>query len=272
MTTDLALVREFAPIRIKASQDLLDRVADDLAMVPDLAVDSQDMADEALVIVGRLSTVKDELDKERLELTKPLRDGQAWVNGGYAPTLDTLDTAIKTLKLRLTEWQRKVREANELLRRQAEQRQREDAARVASEAEAKRKEAERLAAEAAKVDGPAQADLLSQAQVAADQAQQTALAAEVAQVAPVAVATVAGVKGVAEMWKGECKNLMLLVAHIAKLAGTEGRATEAIDLLSLIKPDQTALDARARAQKGNMRIPGCVSYPVELVRTRKVAV
>ena len=145
MTTDtgsqLVLRREFAPITIGEAQAALDRIAADLTDLNDIVIDSAFMATEAQALIAKIATAHDELDAERLGKTKELRDGQAWVNSGYNPAIETLDSAMKGGKLKLTAWdkaeKKRAAEEQEAIRKKAA----EEAAEIEKRAEEQRQQA-----------------------------------------------------------------------------------------------------------------------------------
>lgn len=275
MTTALTLRREFAPVVIPDQQVLLNEIADDLENIRDLEVDSTTMAEVITESIGRLATVADKLDADRLATTKPLRDGADWVNAGYNPAINQMKSGITAGKEKLKLWKRKVDEENARIARELEAKKKTEAAAIAAEAEAQRKEAERLAAESAKESDPdKQAALIVQAQAQADAAQQTSQAAQQVANAPVVLTPVRfadPVKGSRSTWKGRVVNRMAIHHEIAKLMEA-GRHAEAIELDDLFDFNDSKLNAIARIQKGNLRVPGCVSYEDEGISVRKQAV
>lgn len=267
------LSRDFATITLPDSQHLVDAVSDDLGNVKEIEIDSDTMADMLRESVGRLATVEGKLSAECLATTKPLRDGADWVRSGYRPVLDALDAGIKLGKDKLTEWNRKVRIAAEQQRLAAEVKQRQEAQAAEAKAEEQRKEAGRLAAEAMMTAAPEKAAaLIEQAQATADSAQQMAQHAANLANAPVVTPVVfAPVKGATKTWKGRVVNRMAIHHEIAKLMDA-GKHAEAIELDELFDFNEAKLNAIARIQKNNLRVPGCVAYETESVRTGKVAV
>lgn len=275
MTTETlpALTRKFADITIVSSQAMLDKVKDDIDDAASLTIDSEFLAAAALESAGRISTVLDALDKERLDITKPLRDGQSWVNDGYKPALDSLKAAKLSFTNKLTAWDREVR-----VQRQREeaaaQKVRDEAARVAREASEKaQREAEALAQQAADAqaagDDSKAADLVDQAQQAADVATAQSAVAVTTAAAPAmrGYSSPARVSGTSTKWKANIVDKTLLLAHIAKRLAEGDKS-----LLNLIDINESNLNALAAIQKADLNLPGVESYPQDGVRVKKSAV
>ena len=154
---------------------------------------------------------------------------------------------------RIADEQRRVLEA--AARKEAEERQRVEAERIAAEAKAAK---ERAAAEAkaAREEGDkAEAKRIREKAAldaaAAEQQRQAVLAAPVI-VAPVHVApAVASVKGNTSrlVWHGECHELIALVRHVA----------EHPEDVRYLATDPKALNEWARETEGRGTLPGCVA-------------
>ena len=264
-STELVNRREFAPIVIPSGQVLLNKVADDIDEARDFDVCSSDMAEIAQTIAGRLSTVRDELDAQRLATTLPLREGAKWVNDGYNPTIESLDALVASLKVKLIEWNRKVaKDKADAERAIAAQRQKEADAAALVVAEQKKAADKMLAdAEAALKSGDATKadDLFTQASVTMDGARETEAAAQQAVVAPIRTTVAAsGVKGASVVWKGRVVDKVALV----KAAGGERQ-----DALSLLDVNEGGLNAYARLHKGVMQLPGVEFYTEDTQRIGK---
>jgi hypothetical protein len=263
-------VLSFPIITVPKLQGLLSRIAADLEESTSLVVDSAGMAEIALEMVGRFATVRDALDKERLEKTKPLREGQARINGGYNPAIEFIEKAEKRLKGLLTEWDRRVKlEAARIQRELDAQRQREVAAadeqRIAAEREAAAKVAEAQAAQAAG-DHETAAALLSEAQVQADAARSQMQGAMVAaHTSPPPLPQ--GVKGATVSWKARTSDKAKVILFVADMLQHGNKSY--IDGLDVSESFWTSL---ARAQKENMSIPGIEAYPESGVRASRRAV
>ena len=265
--TDVAFVRTLPLVVVPKSQALLTRIADDLAEARDIDVCSAGMAVIAQELAGRIATVMDAMDAERLGITKPLREAAAWVNDGFTPTIDMLKKTKTALSEKLLDWNRKVaalkreQEARDAAARAAELKAAADAAAVAQKAAAE------LAAQsqaAALAGDTKSADLFAtQAQVAADTARQVESAAIASAHVPVMRGTVnAGVKGASTKWKARITDKAKFLLRVAN----DPR------LLDLVDINEGKLNALANLEKEHFSYPGAEPYAEEQLRTRKQAV
>lgn len=268
MTTDIVNRREFAPIVIQPLQELLDKVQFDLADAADFDVCSASMAEEAQTIIGRLSTVHDELDAQRLATTLPLRDGAAWVNEGFKPALAALSTNIADLKEKLKGWNKEVAKK----KAEAEALERKTRALAAAKAETAanvaREAATRLVTEANQSADPHKAaELMDRAGTLMDAARAAEGNAQAELALPVTTGIVSGVKGASTKWK-------------ARLDETDHDAWAKFLLVAANKPelraclriDESGLNIYAAATKGQAVVPGIVFYTEDTIRTSKKAV
>lgn len=263
-STELVNRREFAPIVIPPAQVLLDKIAADIEEARDFDVCSPEMAEIAQEMAGRIASVQESLDAQRLATTKPLRDGAQWVNDGYNPTIASLEAIIKGIKAKLTAWNKKVadekREAERLIAIE-----RQKVADAAAEVARKQKEeADKLLrqAEEATAAGNTEAanDLFTQASVTADAARETQTAAAQQLVAPVRTAVASsGVKGASVTWKARVIDKALLVKAAAEHA----------DLLAMLDVNESNINAYARLHKGIMQMPGVEFYSEDSTRIAK---
>jgi hypothetical protein len=259
----------FPIIVLPTTQAMLTKIQGDLDESRDLVIDSPAMADIALELAGRFATVRSAMDAERLEKTKPLRDGQATINGGYNPAIEFVERAERDVKAKLTAWNNKVRQQRADAEAQARKQQAEAKAKAEAEATAQRQAAEKLAADAQAAlqagNTDQAAELMTQAQVQADVASQTASAA-VATVMPI-VAAPATVKGARETWKARVVNKADFILHVAGLLEKGD-----LSLLECIDLNMPALNKLAGAQKGGMSVRGVESYAESSISVRKGAV
>lgn len=263
MNTAVALRREFAPIVIDDQQKMLATIANDLAEAADIDVCSQAMADEALEIIGRIKTVHDALDADRLAKTLPLRDGQKWVNDGFAPALTSLGVRIEEVKIKLAQWNRVLAKRKAEEEAKLREKRAADAKVLEDAAAAERAEAEKLksAAEAAEREGNAEAaaDLFAQAGEKAETGRELAAVATRTVNAPVHTGVAAAVKGTRTKWKGRVTDKMraLLIA---------ANRPEYRDLFEV---SQSFLDNLAATHKNLQDVPGLEFYEEEIITARK---
>ena len=96
-------------------QSLLSAVQFDMELVPDMTIDSDDMAAELMGMLGRLATVSAAIEAERKERTAPLLAAQKWLMGGYSPASTALDALIASGKAKLTAYNRAIAEKKHLV-------------------------------------------------------------------------------------------------------------------------------------------------------------
>lgn len=287
MTTDIALTPQAsasqagAVIRVATRtlvvtgpdiQSLLSAVSVDLEIAPTMEIDSPDMAVELMEMLGRMSTVSSAIEKERLERGAPLRETLEWLAAGYNPTKVMLDAAIKAGKEKITAYNRRVAEAKRLLEEAEAQKRRDEAAAAAKvEADAVRA-AEQTArdAAAARAQGSEQVAnaMETQAAVAIDTARESAaVAARAVYVAPARNVPTASTKGTSQSWKAEVTDKAKLIAHIGTMvAGGD------MSLMNLLDVSDKNLNAMAKLQMANMRLPGVRPIVEDKIAIRKQAV
>ena len=248
---------------------LLAKIVDELAEARDLKVDSAFMAQQALVMIGRFSTVRGEMDKERLATTLPLRDAAGWVNDGFNEAIDMVAVVEDLLRRSVLAFN-----AQEMLRQEAAARviaeqRRKDAAAAAEREAAAIKAAEESArqAQAAASAGSEQVAqaLLTQAQVQVDTARADAATAAAAVFVP--IVTPIAVKGVSQKYKGRVVGKLDALREVVRRADQKDTS-----LLELVNFNETALNAFANLTKGNMNVPGLEAYPIDSLRAKKQAV
>lgn len=265
MSNEVALRREFAAITIPDLQKEIDAIKGDLADARDIDVCSAAMAEEAQQLGGRILTLHDKLDAQRLEKTKPLREGAAWVNDGFAPTLATLKGVSDDIKEKLRGWNKIVAERKREADLAAAKKQREAAALVEAEAKKQREEAERLQAEAAaaaaKGDAAAAQDLFEAAGAAMDGARDTAAVAHAVATAPIQTMRGggSGVKGARKVWK--CRVIDKAKALLV--------AANRPEMRGLFDANETFLNALAKTNQNTIEIPGLEFYEEDVIATRR---
>lgn len=253
---------------------LLDRVAGDLELVPDIVIDSPEMLRETEAILGRLQAVagdSGEIEKERKLLTAPLVAVTRMLNAGYnAPREHIKANGIEPGKKKVLAYhqeQQRIQaeaEAAERLRREQE------ATEAAQREATARQEAEALVAEAGKLQASgsevmAQA-LLQSAASSVDESRTAAHDAAAALRTRQLVVPAAKAKGVTGTWVATLTNLESLILHVAERLKAEDRS-----LVNLLEFNQSAANALAKAQKDGMNIPGIRAEQQQGVRVRKGA-
>ena len=253
-------------------QSLLSAVSFDMAMVPDIVVDSDDMACELMEMLGRLATVSAAIENERKERTAPLLDAQKWLMAGYSPARTQLDDLIASGKAKLTQYNRAIAEKKRLAD-EAEAKARREAAAAAAKAEADAIAAAQASAREAaalRSQGSEQAAqaMETQAMVEVDTARHNAAAAvQAVYVAPVQTAATMPLKGTSGTWGAEVTDKAALVRYIGtQVAGND------LSLLALLDVSEKNLKALAKLQMANLRIPGVKPVFTESISIRKQVV
>lgn len=264
------VTRQLAPVIRPRTQELLQKVQSDINDAEALVIDSAFMAQIAQESNGRLATVESEVDTERLERGKPLRDAQKWLNDGFSQALGSIAGARAMYTAKLLKWNRDERERERKAAEAAEALRREEAQAAAQREAAALAEADRIALEASALQESAPSvagAMVASAQIAADQARTAAAAAAVRVLAPLPLAVGSGVKGAGETWKARVTNKKEGIIAIAKqlMAGDESN----IDLLHF---NESNLNKKAALEKNHLNLPGITAYPDETLRTRKRAV
>jgi hypothetical protein len=262
--TNLALRLEFAAVVIPDMQAELDRIRIDLDEARDIDVCSAAMAEEAQELAGRIMSVHDKFDDQRLILTKPLRDGTKRVNEGFEGALATMKGVVDDVKEKLRGWNKQVAERKRIADAEAAKKQREAAAAIEAQAKIEREAAQRLQAqaEAARAAGDAEAaqDLFEQAGSAMDSARIAESAANSVATAPVRTAVAAsGVKGARKVWKCRVTDKARLLVVIANRP----------ELYGLVEFSESAMNALAKTNQGNVPIPGLEFYEDDVIATRR---
>jgi len=252
-------------------QALLHAVELDIALVPDMDIDSDDMAAELIEMLGRLATVSAAIEDERKERTAPLLDAQKWLMAGYSPARNQLDTLIAAGKDKLTAYNRAKAEAKRLAD-EAEAQKRRDAAAAAAKLEAEAiaaAKASAIEAEALSLAGGEQAAqaMVTQAMVQVDTARHAAqLAVQAVYTAPVSAYS-APLKGTSGTWGAEVTDKAALIKHIGAMV-----AANDLSLIGLLDVSEKAIKAMAKLQQANLRIPGIKPTFTESISIRKQAV
>lgn len=252
-------------------QTLLSAVSYDMVMVPEMDIDSDDMATELIEMLGRLATVSAAIESERKERTAPLLDAQKWLMAGYSPARTQLDDLIAAGKAKLTTYNRAKAEAKRLAD-EAEARKRREAAEAAAKVEAEAiaaaKESARQA-EALSLAGSEQAAqaMVTQAMVQVDTARHAAqVAVQAVYTAPVSTYS-APLKGTSGTWSAEVTDKAALIKHIGAMV-----AANDLSLIGLLDVSEKSIKAMAKLQQANLRIPGVKPVFNESISIRKQAV
>lgn len=253
-------------------QSLLSAVSVDMELVPEMLIDSDDMAVELMEMLGRLSTVSSAIEAERKERTAPLLDAQKWLMNGYSPAKNQLDTLIENGKTKLTAYNRAKAEAKRIAD-EAEAKARREAAELAARQEAQAiaaAHASALAAEELSKAGSEQAAqaMVTQAMVEVDTARANAQAAvQAVYTAPVRSNYAAPLKGTSGTWSAEVIDKAALIKHIGAMV-----ANGDLSLVSLLDVSEKNLKAMAKMQQANLKLPGTKPVFTESISIRKQAV
>ena len=253
-------------------QSLLSAVQVDMELVPDMTIDSDDMAAELMGMLGRLATVSAAIETERKERTAPLLAAQKWLMGGYSPACTALDRLIADGKAKLTAYNRAIAERKRLADEAEARKRREEAAEAArleavAVAEA---QASAAASEALRKAGSEQAAqaMETQAMVQVDTARNVAAAAvQAIYTAPVQTAQSAPLKGTSGTWGAEVTDKAALIKHIGSMV-----ATGDLSLIGLLDVSDKSIKAMAKLQMSNLRLPGVKPVFTESISIRKQAV
>lgn len=221
-----------------------------LAEAEALVIDSDEMYEIGAESTKVIKALAKKVEEQRTSITKPLNEALKSTNAHFKQFSDVLESAEKTLKTKLvtyvTEQDRKRREEEQRLLREAEEQRRAEQARL---------EAERQAAIAAVAEKIEAGDIAAAEELAQKVEDVEFEAASVA-MAPVEVAapTIAAPKasGVAmvDNWTFEVTDLAALVKA----------AAERPELVSLLAPNETAIRQMAKALKSAANIPGVRIY------------
>lgn len=242
------------PLAVKSDPQALAAPTDARHML-DIAlsyeIDGPDMLDAAAAELSAIVKRKKEITEKRLEITRPLDAAKKAIMDFFAGPLDLLEQAERTLKGGMLEYERKERERIAAERRAAE----EKAARERAEAERQAREAEEAARKAAQAGNQEAAQQLAAEAEAAREQVELALVAPTMPIADAPKASGASFRGT---WKGRITDKAKLIAA----------ASTRPELQGLLKVDESALNAMARAVKDSAPIPGVEFYEDRVVASR----
>lgn len=244
-----------------------------LTLAQAYTIDCPEMAEAAAEDLGGIKAKIKQLTETRMSMTRPLDESKKRIMELFAGPLKVLEQAEATLKGALITWNEAERKRIEAERRAAEEAARKEAERIRKEAEEQarieREEAARLQAEAeaAAKEGNDEAalDLVAQAEAKQQEAEAVVIEAEhtgnaVQAMAPATVAAPAKLSGVSsrENWKAEVTDLMALIKAVAA-----GQASP-----DLLTANTTAINQRAKALKGEFKVPGIRVWPEQVISAR----
>lgn len=253
-------------------QTLLSNVSADMEIVPSMVIDSDDMAADLMEMLGRLSTVSAAIENERKERTAPLLDAQKWLMAGYSPARTQLDDLIVAGKAKLTAYNRMIADQKRIAD-EAAAKARADALAAAAKIEADAiaaAQASAAAAAALRNEGSEQAAqaMETQAMVEVDTARaQAAVAVQAMYTAPVHLVAHMPLKGTSGTWKAETTDKAQLVKHIGAMV-----AAGDMSLLTLLDVSEKNLNAMAKLQQANLKLPGVKPVFTESISIKKQAV
>lgn len=250
-------------------QSLLDLVADDLELADALDVDSPELLAEAEAINSRLAAVfspTGAIEQERMALTAPFNDIVKVINRGYNLPREFGFLIKAKLDAKILAYNaRERRKAQEAAAEEQRRRQVEAEAAAAAE-QAAQEEAKRLLVTAATMEGDAAQALIAEASVVADAGRAASAQAALELHTGVHVNPAAKAKGVRETWTAEEVTLDSLI-----LAAAEGIKRGDRSLAALLMLDQSAANAKAKAERTAFNVPGLRACCKEGITTRKAA-
>lgn len=222
-----------------------------LQVAQSYVIDCPEMAEAAADDLGQIKAKLKQLDETRMGMTRPLDEAKKRIMELFERPRSVLLQAEAALKSSLLTWQ-----TAERARMDAERKLAEEAARKA--AEEARKEAEALAAAAAEAE--AKGDILGAQETAQEAIAAAQVAESITHMAPVPVAAPAKLAGVStrEDWKAEVVDLLALVKAVAA-----GEAS-----IELLEANQKVINQRAKALKGEFKVPGIRAYFTETMSAR----
>lgn len=269
-----------ATVRVPATQALLDRVSDDLDMLGELDIDSEDMAALVLEMLGRVSTVHDTMDRERLDTTKPYREVVGEINGGYSPAIEHIAKVMKASKEKLTAWNRRVAAEKDRIEREARQRAKAEMAAAEKLQAEKQREADDLQRQArqaaARGEASLAAALVDDARQLVESAQSEAHIAAISANAPTLGSVPAGVKGATLTWHGALESLEELILGIAEqIAGLDPgslKVKHGSANIGSLEANMVFINKKASIEKEHFKLRGCKGVAHEGVRVATRAV
>lgn len=213
-----------------------------------IIIDSQQMLELARDELKEIKAVKDDFEAKRNAARKPHRDALADIDERLKEPRQFLDDAEKVVRGAISNWLAEQERIAAQARRAAEEAERQRRLEAAAAAEKARKESEAAAAAAqAEQDFDRRREAEARAADAAAAAQAASVEAVVShQVAAAPEPKVSGVSG-RKNYSAECVSILELAAYIVSNP----------QYANLLKIDQTALNALARAQKEMFKLPGC---------------
>jgi hypothetical protein len=170
-----------------------------------------------------------------------VKDGRV-IDGYFKPVLDRVKACVSTLNTSLWQWQRKIEEGKRRLQIEADRKAAEEAAKLKAQAEA-------ASAKADEYRGKCREDL---AEKWDGKSMDKSMQAETVVAAPVAnVPEAPKITGLSmrETWKGKVIDKKALMAWCVQSG-----------MINLFDISESALNAQARACKGEMAIPGVEWY------------
>ena len=240
------------------SQELVSHANDFLEMAKTMVINSPSMyslaAEELATIKGNIAA----LTERRMGITRKFDDLKKDIMDLFRPALDRLEEAKTYHQNGMITYNAEVEHI-----RKAEQDRLE--AIVKAEKDQLKAEARAVEAAAAKAISEAKGKAAKeQARIAAENAQEEAdairMTAQVVVAAPATtVAPSAAGTSVRKVWKGKCTDKLALVKYIA----------EHPEYIELVGVDPMMLNSIARAQKENMKLPGCEAYQEAGITSRK---
>lgn len=228
-----------------------------LAIAQAYVIDCPEMYEAAADELKDIKAKYNRIDAARKKITQPMDAAKKAVMDFFRAPLENLEKAERSLKGSMLAYQQAEATKAAKAQREAEQRAAEERRAL----EAQQREAEKKAQEAMR------AGDTSAAQAAVEVAEAVREQRELAEVAPVAALATAAPKAsgisMRDNWKARVDDFKALVIEAAK------RAQDGDDfLLSMLEPNQSALDVAAKGMKAHLNIPGVTAYNDQTIAAR----
>jgi hypothetical protein len=196
------------------------------------------------------------LDKQRLDITRPMDEAKKRVMSLFKPPIELLTQAADALNIAMVRYYSDRQKKLEDERKAAEDAARAVREKIAEEARLKQQEAIRLANEARAAEGAVVARLTADSLRAIEEARSLELQSQLVSPSPVSAAPKSGGATITTTWKAEVVSFEKLVQYVA----------EHPEYLHVLKPDESALNALAVAMKSNLILAGVRAVEIHSTR------
>jgi len=234
-------------------------------MVEAMVIDGPEMLQEAAELLQRLKARGDQLEEQRLSITRPMDSAKKAVMELFSPTLTAIGNLERSLKSRILTYQAEQERIAHEARIKAEAEAAAQRQKLLEEAAAKEAEAKQAAAEAeAAPTAIAEEAAIERTYEATSEATALREMARSVVAIPTVHAAPAKVKGIStrSIWDFELVNFEQLVRFIAANLDTQP------GLLNLLEINSVALRAKAKAEAQGMALPGVRAIEKKSVASR----